>query len=531
MKNTELKQIINQIKKYKLESAFKDEVQLKKWISNLNDLQISNFLSLNIDLEDVFDFKNLLVNCDLLNCEDYKKRVTAISNLKNGDGCFNLFDTLCKPNFLKSENFYKDLEMLSKADDARYGLWVLGEDDFINSPYHDEDLRLIVEARDTNKERKLDYVVANALADVAKDKDSINSPYHQEDMRLISIAGSNCLQPSHSYPEDSLNNLAVNPVSLSDKYHRENMKILATRPVSSKFLYKLMTNQEIVKSKYYRQEVEALLNAKSEVTARALYYYIINPEEKFQSDIDYYNDREYDRKDAYIPVRDCVAGICDPEYLNNLKKINKIDDKFVMHYVSLLMNRNFIKSKYKSYDLDLLETISDKEMFMDLYRVMTCQESLSNLHHITDVTIISEADSEKVCKQLIQKATDKTSLKSINHDFDMRFILNSNLWYDTEENLSMGIIPFNEQLSNEITYYLFSKEGMDDPKHKEKLEKLSQGIMVERDSRITDYLNMLQAKLDEDEDQSEVIESPQKQTTKSKSKILSFLIKVNKKKR
>lgn len=531
MENIELKQIIKQIRKYNLESAFKDEIQLENWISNLNSLQIKNFISLDIALEEVINFKNLLVNCDLLNCEDYKKRVEAISKLKNGDGCYHLFDTICKPNFLKSNNFYKDLDVLSKADDARYGLWVLGEDDFINSPYHDEDLRLIVEAHDTNKERQLDHIVADALANVAKNKNSINSPYHQEDMRLISIAGSNSLQPSHSYPEDSLNNLAVNPVSLSDKYHRENMKILATNPIASKFLYNIMTNPEIVKGKYYRQEVEALLNAKSEVTARALYYYIINPDEKFQSDIDYYKDREYDRKDAYIPVRDCVSGICDPEYLNNLKKINIIDDKLVMHYVSLLMNKNFIKSKYKSYDLDLLETISDKEMFMDLYRVMTCQESLSNAHHTNDVAIISEAASEKVRKQLIQKATDKTSLKSINHDFDMRFILNSNLWYDTEENLSMGIIPFNEQLSDEITYYLFSKEGMDDPKHKEKLEKLSQGIMVERDSRITDYLNMLQTKLDEDENQPEVIETPQKQTTKSKSKLLSFLIKVNKKKR
>ena len=33
--------------------------------------------------------------------------------------------------------------MLSKVDIARFGFWVLGEDDFINSPYHDEDLKLM----------------------------------------------------------------------------------------------------------------------------------------------------------------------------------------------------------------------------------------------------------------------------------------------------------------------------------------------------------------------------------------------------
>lgn len=531
MDKTELKQIIKQIKKYNLESAFENEKELEEWISNLNSLQINNFIGLDIDFEEVSNFKELLVNLDLLNCDDYKKRVIAISTLKNGDGCYHLFNTLCKPNFLKSKNFYKDIEMLSKADTARYGLWVLGEDDFINSPYHDEDLKLIVEARDTNKERSLDYIVAEALATVAKNKASINSPYHQEDMRLISIAGSNCLQPSHSYPEDSLNNLAVNPVSLKDKYHRENMKILATDRVANKFLYKIMTNPDTVKGKYYRQEIEALINAKSEVTARALYYYIVSPEEKFGSDRDFYKDREYDTKDAYIPVRDCVPGICDSEYLNNLKKINKIDDRLVMHYASLLMNRNFIKSKYKEYDLALLDTILNKDLFMDLYRIMTSMKSLSSAHHKSDVTIISVADSEKVRKQLVQKATDITSLESKNHDFDMNFILNSNLWYDQDEILSMGLIPFNEQLSEEITYYLFSKEGMEDPQHKEKLEKLAQGIMVERDNRITDYLNKLQAKLDEDEDETLVSKYQTKPTPKVKSKILSFFKKGQKKER
>ena len=185
MKKEVLKQIIEQLKKYKLDDAFYDSDEFKKWIVNLNKIQIDNFLKLNINFEEVENIKHLLINDDLLKCKDYTKRVDAISTLKNGDGCWHLYDVLCKPNFLKSKNFYKDIELLRCADTSRYGLWVLGDDNFINSPYHDIDLKMIVEAHDTNEERKLDFVIGDALATVAKNKESINSPYHFEDMKYF----------------------------------------------------------------------------------------------------------------------------------------------------------------------------------------------------------------------------------------------------------------------------------------------------------------------------------------------------------
>ena len=55
---------------------------------------------------------------------------------------------------------------------------------------------------------------------------------------------------------------------------------------------------------------------------------------------------------------------------DNLIKINKIDDKFVMYFVSLLMNPDFINSQYKKFDLELLHNVSDKSIFMDLYILM-----------------------------------------------------------------------------------------------------------------------------------------------------------------
>ena len=512
MKNETLKQIIEQIKKYELTESFSDVDEFKKWASKLNSTQINNFLSLDIELEEIRELRHLLINCDLLNCQDYKKKVAAISTLKNGDGCWHLYSNICSPNFLKSKNFYKDIEMLSKADTARYGLWILGEDTFINSPYHDEDLKLLVEAHDTNKENPLDFVVSDAIATVAGNIDSIKSPYHQADMKLIATAGSDCLQMRHSYPECSLNYLAVDKVSLADKYHLENMQILSTNPIASEFLYIIMTEPNFVKGKNYRKEVEALAKAKSKATARALYYYIVNPKRKYMSDMDYFNDCEYDVNDAHISDRNSVAGSNDPDYINNLIKINKIDDKFVMYFVSLLMNPEFISSEYKKFDLELLQNISDKSVFMDLYRLMSDEVSLESSHHKKDAVIISQTIIENTRKLLLKKATDELSLNSDNHDYDMQYIT------------KLDLDSIDKKIYDEIYYYLFRQKGINDQQRKEKLEKLLQGELVERSSSVSSYLDALQSQIDDSS--SPIIESTPIVSSKPKSKILSLFKKI-----
>lgn len=508
MKNETLKQIIEQIKKYELTESFSDVDEFKKWASKLNSTQINNFLSLDIELEEIRELRHLLIDSDLLSCQDYKKKVAAISTLKNGDGCWHLFDAICRPNFLKSKHFYKDIEMLSKADTARYGLWILGEDTFINSPYHDEDLKLLVETHDTREEEPLDFVVSDAIATVAGNIDSIKSPHHRADMKLIATAGSDCLQMSHSYPEHSLNNLAIDKVSLADKYHSENMQILATNPIASEFLYIIMTDPNFVKGKNYRKEIEALVNAKSKATARALFYYMVNPERKYSYDIDYYNDCDYDIHDAHISDRDSVAGSNDPDYLKNLIKINKIDDKFVMHFVSLLMKPDFINSPYKNFDLELLQSISDKSIFMDLYRLIISENSLGSIHHKKDAALISQISIENLRKLLLELATNKYNLNSDNHNSDMQYIT------------KLDLDSIDKKIYDEIYYYLFRQKGINDPQRKEKLEKLLQGELVERSSSVSSYLDALQSQIDDSS--SQIIESTPVISSKPKSRILSL---------
>jgi len=508
VKNEILKQIINQVKKYDLVNSFTNEEAFKKWVSKLNSVQINNFLSLDISLEEVKNIKKLLINEDLLNCKDYKQKVSAILTLKNGDGCWHLFDAICKSNFLKSKNFYKDIEMLSKAPTARYGLWVIGDDSFINSPYHDEDLKLIVEAH--NGEDQFEFLVSEALASVASNIDSIKSPYHREDMRLISKANPKSLQMLHSYPEQSMNNLAINKVSLSDKYHLENMKILEKDPIASEFLYIIMTEPKFVKGENYRKEVEVLVNAKTKAKARALYYYIVNPDRKYLSDMDYRSDYKYDVSDAYISDKNSVAGSYDPDYIDNLIKINEIDDKYVMHFVSLLMNLNFINSAYKNFDIELLQNTSDKKIFMDLYRLMSDEYFLNSVYHKNDAILISQTKNAVIRNLLLQLATNKYSLNSKNHEYDMEYASKLKLNFKDKE--------LYEKICEEISYYLFRKQGIEDPKRIEKLESLKKGILVDR-SNLANYLDSLETQINNDE--NEVIKT-NLGIPKKRNKILSL---------
>ena len=503
MENKTLKLIIDQINKYELAEQFNNKDDFNDWIANLNIAQINNFLSLDIDSVDLKNLKPLLINQNLLNCKDYKEKVNAITSLKNGDGCWHLFNYICKPNFLNSKNFYKDIEILKNASTARYGLWVISDDVFIKSPYHDQDLKLIANTKDELR--------ASCLAEVARDGDSIKSTHHTSDMNLISKADISALQMPNSYPEHSINNLAVNRISLKDKYHSENMQILAKNPLSGKYLYMIMTNQNIIKGKYYRDEVKILTEAKSNTTAKALYYYIANPSRKFTGN-DYYDvsSARFEYTTGYPNRKN------DPKYLANLEKINTFNDKFVMHYVSLLMNSTFMNSQYKNFDLELLQTVTNEHIFMDLYQLILTENSLNNNHHKKDVAIISQINNDDIRALLLQKAANVCSLESHNHEYDMNYI--SNLDLDS----------INDQIFDEINYYLFTQNGIEDPYHKEKLETLLQGILVKRNSNMSSYLKYLELQIKEDSS-TQIIKSTPSTNYKKTSKVLKLLKKISKK--
>ena len=233
--------IVDKIIIYDLLGEFSSTKEMLKWISKLNKLQIKNILSLNIDKKKIkFDTK-LLIDGNLLNTEDYLNRVNAIVSIDNAN---------------------KDIETLKKADCAQIPLWIIGEPDFINSPYHDEDFELLVTAKD-NSDKKNDSIVQEAIATIAECDDSIKSGYHKVDLNTVMKYGSKALQLTHSYPESGINILATNPVSLKSKYHLEDMKILAENQEIGNFLYAVMTDSRVVKRKNYRKIVKEMVDNKN----------------------------------------------------------------------------------------------------------------------------------------------------------------------------------------------------------------------------------------------------------------------------
>ena len=128
MKRDELKKLISQIRKYKLEKVFDTTNDLDLWLSGLNAKQINNFNRLEIDPSQIQFPLYLIIDNNLLNCDDYPNRIDAMAKIKNAAGCYHLLERLCSPNFLNSENYYEDMEMISKAPSARYPLWIINEE-------------------------------------------------------------------------------------------------------------------------------------------------------------------------------------------------------------------------------------------------------------------------------------------------------------------------------------------------------------------------------------------------------------------
>lgn len=500
MTNKTLKEIILQIKKYNLKDCFESEQEFKGWLSELNDIQIDNFLKLHIKRTCVSNIPNVLIDKYMLSKKDYTKRIEAISKIQNADGYIpSLESTLVNKSFIDSKYYYEDIDMLSKAESVKCVLIALDSEEFNTSPYHQEDMKLIIEAKDVCKyedafgeEFDRSFEVEEALTIVACNKDSINSPYHEEDMRLIAETGSKCLNTNDSYYESGLNNLAINKVSLKDKYHRENMKLLAEHPELDIMLYNMMTDEVIVKSKNYRMEIEAICSAKSLMNALALYYYIYNPRDKYQKDC--YNDEIFDTyrynyshkcmpNTMYIrtlrifdsamytvetyPVNKCpdcsdshpndktnrikynmLKEEEEYKYLRGIEIIKNTQDDIVLHIVSLLMNPSFYLNSSYEKDIELLLSTSN-EYFDSLYEYMNDPIFMMNQHHNYAASLIAKSRNREKIHLLAEIIFKDNEVPNENILFDLNYVFNMDDSLLEEKSMKLKKILFSNTMSSE----------------------------------------------------------------------------------
>lgn len=418
--------------------------------------------------------KQIELSTKMLKCLSDRKKVSVIENLIDhcyDEECLDLLNkNLLKLSFLNSKSFYEDMEMLSKANNIKCGLTIIGDKNFMDSPYHREDLKLISESK----------VGGWSLSKVAKNQDSICSSYHRADMELISKS---CRHDRHKL--GYLSDLATNKVSLKDKYHLENMQILSQptkdgKHLTDKYLFEIMTNSKFVEGKNYRKEIEALQMADNSLTAKALHYYIVNPTNKFYDDEDFQSGRVGFISNGSmntmltlsLNINDkiLVAGSNDPEYVNNLKKINSVDKKIVLYYTSLLMNPYFIKSPYKDFDLNFLQNITDEDIFSDVYTLMSSKASLNSTNHKKEVFLVSKTTDKRKRRWIVGRLGFDDFIGPYDNDdireYDMEYI--SKLNFDS--------IDFNTV--SRISYYMANPVGIADPKHKEKLDSILRGEVV-----------------------------------------------------
>jgi len=418
--------------------------------------------------------KQIELSIKMLKCFGDRKKVSVIENLIDhcyDEECLDLLNkNLLKLSFLNSKSFYEDMEMLSKVNNIKCGLTIIGDKNFMDSPYHREDLKLISESK----------VGGWSLSKVAKNQDSICSSYHRADMELISKS---CRHDRHKL--GYLSDLATNKVSLKDKYHLENMQILSQptkdgKHLTDKYLFEIMTNSKFVEGKNYRKEIEALQMADNSLTAKALHYYIVNPTNKFYDDEDFQSGRVGFISNGSmntmltlsLNINDkiLVAGSNDPEYVNNLKKINSVDKKIVLYYTSLLMNPYFIKSPYKDFDLNFLQNITDEDIFSDVYALMSSKASLNSTNHKKEVFLVSKTTDKRKRRWIVGRLGFDDFIGPYDNDdireYDMEYI--SKLNFDS--------IDFNTV--SRISYYMANPVGIADPKHKEKLDSILRGEVV-----------------------------------------------------
>lgn len=454
---------INKIKKifekYKI-TQFKNDKELSRWLKQLNKVQYNNLFKLTINPQEIDFDHNLLINLNLLNCEDYEYRILGMSKIKGGSEIPHLFERLCSPAFLSNKNYYLDLALLAKAKYLKYCLWLI-EEKFLNYKDHTEDLSMVMKAKDE--------ITAQVLAEVAMDIHSLKSKHHKKDLEIISNCDSSMLQPTAMYPQCSVNNLAINKVSLEDEYHLENMELLATKKISKEYLYLLMTDKTIINRKEYRREIYRLSKAKTKAKARAIYYFIANPDRTCTHDFfDGMIDQDTGIDYSLFDRSKCIRGVYNPRYNFYLKLLNEIDDRFVMYISYLLSNKYLLASGKLDSDIRFLLKTTNKEIFVDLFYLAQNKNSLESAYHEEDMLIISRIEETKKRKLLLKIATEQNNLLSVNHQYDMLFVS------------SLDLENFNEEELNKLYYYLFSSKGINHNEHISILENIYQNNELKR---------------------------------------------------
>lgn len=419
MTKQELEQILKQLEKYDLVKEFGTKECLDAWLKALNKKQISNFINLNINPNEVVIIGEAIINDCILKSDEYIEIVKLLIELKKKSSYINF-------NFSWAYNkrLYEDLKNLLRLNITEKNeefimviMSLLGEPSFINSIHHQEDLETIINAFNANNSA-LDYLI----------------------------------------------NLAANSNSLKDPYHLANMQIISEDPVAIDYLYTLMTTEYTIKSKYYQSEIAALYASPSEIHAASLYSFMYNDARNFRRDLISEKTRNL--------ISDRWANVCGqmiPDYLEKLNFINRLPEDKVVLISYVMSNKALLKSPFYDFDIDFLRKIEDMDLLYELCTLVTDIDFIMNPYHIIDLQIIKEIKDPVTRNLLYRVATNTININSVHHLYDMAHIARYNFSEGKDKEYEL------------ISYYVLSSAGINSPNHIRDLEKIYNGEFVDLD--------------------------------------------------
>ena len=303
--------------------------------------------------------------------------------------------------------------------------------------------------------------------------------------------------------------------------------------------------------------------------------------------ISIFSDAEYNsngEKLNFINCNDCnyikVQDLQIPDNIEGYKLESDIndmnDDDFILRYVNdenelmgifitIIDISTRQKTKvYNAYsDIRTIKGLKTTNAYYDVYKyILTFQQkklkanifdfnrTIEEKNDILHLNVFIEKDIESIIlhnygkvKEIIEINSKTYSDKSISKTYS--FILNNKEYkiafamIKNPNNANKSYINYlkldsiSDEIKEEMKYYLFEENGINDPKHREKLESLLNGVMIERHESLLEYLNKLEGELDTKKDISQLgeplpvpsLEEPIS-NKKTKSRVLSLFKKI-----
>lgn len=467
MKQEELKRIIGQIKRYDLVSEFEEVEDVKRWLENLNERQIKNFINLNIDLSNIKFPKDILLNKAFLNHPDFLHRVDML--IASG------YDKRLSSAFLISNYFEDAIKLLNNPMIDEKIKSLINSDYFINSPYYKSDLDLILKVKNPR--------VLQLLINLADEEDFIKSPFHESDMKFIAS-----LEDISEEKADLLYSYVINDDALNDSWRNENLKVLLNNKYEDGLLFELLTTPDFIEGKYYRQEIEVFTKALTKGNAIAVFKHIDNGAYYKDSEFFnyYFNKFGFDFSLEYLTFGSYASldKYSHPNYLKDLELLATMNEKIVIFVERLMSWGMFIANPNFEFDLNLLESLANSEefnleIFADVFRVM--KFAPFSPYHQEDLMIIKNEQRARNRELMVNIATEKYNCDSINHDYDMLFIKN------------MDFSTLDDEQIRRIEYIMTNSKYINSPKHKDMLEQALNNNFVSENTDILAYLNELES--------------------------------------